>query len=85
MCHLAADANKSGMTAENVAAAARAGKQLTRQEAEQILGIEPGATWEEISKVRSRVENLCIAVYTDVLSWEAVGAWLLGEHVAMFY
>lgn len=40
------------MTADSVGAAARLGKQLTRQEAEQILGIEAGATWEEISKVR---------------------------------
>ncbi|KAL6771141.1 PAM16 [Auxenochlorella protothecoides x Auxenochlorella symbiontica] len=44
------NAQKSGVTADSVGAAARLGKQLTRQEAEQILGIEAGATWEEISK-----------------------------------
>ena len=32
------------------AAAARSGKQLTLQEAQMILGIESGATWEEIMK-----------------------------------
>lgn len=50
------------MTAENVAAAARAGKQMTRQEAEQILGIESGATWEEISKVGNG-EGRCTVVF----------------------
>jgi len=37
------------MSAENVsAAAARAGKQLSLQEAQMILGVESNATWEEI-------------------------------------
>lgn len=31
-------------------AAVRSGKQLTLQEAQMILGIESGATWEEIMK-----------------------------------
>lgn len=39
------------MTAEGVNAARSAAKQLTKQEAEMILGVEPGATWQEISKV----------------------------------
>jgi mitochondrial import inner membrane translocase subunit TIM16 len=38
------------MTAEGVQAAARSTKQLTLQEAQMILGIESGATWEEIMK-----------------------------------
>lgn len=38
------------MTAENVRASARVGKQLSLQEAQMILGVEPGATWKEISK-----------------------------------
>lgn len=38
------------MTAENVKAAAKAGKQLTTQEAYQIMGLESGATWEQITK-----------------------------------
>lgn len=40
------------MTAEGVNAARSAAKQLTKQEAEMILGVEPGATWQEILKVR---------------------------------
>lgn len=36
------------MNAENVQAAARAGKQLSAQEAQMILGVEANATWEEI-------------------------------------
>ena len=60
------DASKSGMTAENVAAAARAGKQMTRQEAEQILGIESGATWEEISKVGNG-EGRCTALFVGFM------------------
>lgn len=39
------------MTAEGVSAAARVGKQMTRAEADQILGVEAGSTWEEVSKV----------------------------------
>lgn len=48
-----ADGTKAGMTAEgvNAARAASGAKQLTLHEAENILGIEAGATWEEISKV----------------------------------
>ena len=38
------------MTAEGAKAAARSAKQLSVQEANQILGIESGATWEEIMK-----------------------------------
>lgn len=38
------------MTAEGVQAAARSGKQLSLQEAQMILGIESGTTWEEIMK-----------------------------------
>ncbi|KAL4444180.1 hypothetical protein ABPG75_011917 [Micractinium tetrahymenae] len=41
---------KAGMTAEGVNAARSAAKQLTKQEAEMILGVEPGATWQEITK-----------------------------------
>ena len=43
------DGAKSGVGAE-AANAARGAKQLTVQEANQILGIESGATWEEIMK-----------------------------------
>ena len=40
------------MAAEGVnAARAAAGKQLTLQEAQMILGVESGATWEEVVKV----------------------------------
>lgn len=38
------------MTAEGAKAAARSAKQLSVQEANQILGIESNATWEEIMK-----------------------------------
>jgi mitochondrial import inner membrane translocase subunit TIM16 len=38
------------MTAEGAKAAARSAKQLSVQEANQILGIESTATWEEIMK-----------------------------------
>ncbi|PSC77065.1 mitochondrial import inner membrane translocase subunit tim16 [Micractinium conductrix] len=41
---------KAGMTAEGVNAARAASKQMTLREAEMILGIESGATWQEISK-----------------------------------
>eukprot|EP00887_Chlorella_sp_A99_P001118 scaffold14.g1118.t1 len=47
------DGTKAGVGAEAGAAAgaaARGGKQLTLQEAQMILGIESGATWEEIVK-----------------------------------
>lgn len=40
------------MTAEGVNAARTAAKQLTLQEAEMILGVESGATWQEITKAR---------------------------------
>ena len=45
-----ADGQRSGMTPEAAKAAARGAKQLTVQEANQILGIEAGASWEEILK-----------------------------------
>lgn len=48
----AADGTRAGMTAEGVNAARTAGKQLTLQEAQMILGVESGATWQEIMKVR---------------------------------
>ena len=51
---LPADGTKAGMTAEGVNAARAASKQMTLREAEMILGIESGATWQEISKVRPR-------------------------------
>jgi import inner membrane translocase subunit TIM16 len=38
------------MTAEGAQAAARSAKQLSVQEANQILGIESTASWEEIMK-----------------------------------
>lgn len=38
------------MTAENVQAATKAGKQLTLKEAQMILDIESTASWEEIMK-----------------------------------
>lgn len=38
------------MTAEGVASAARASKQLSSQEAYQIMGLESGATWDEVMK-----------------------------------
>ena len=46
---LTADGAKAGMSAEGAQAAARSGsKQLTVQEARQILGLDSGASWEEI-------------------------------------
>lgn len=49
---LPADGTKAGVAAEGANAARAAGsKQLTLQEAEMILGIESGATWQEIMKV----------------------------------
>jgi import inner membrane translocase subunit TIM16 len=47
---LTTDGAKQGMTAEGAKAAARSAKQLSVQEANQILGIESTATWEEIMK-----------------------------------
>lgn len=44
------DGTKAGVAAETARSAARSGKQLTLQEAQMILGVEPGATWAEISK-----------------------------------
>lgn len=42
---------KAGVASEGVNVARSAmGKQLTLQEAQQILGIEPGATWAQIVK-----------------------------------
>ncbi|KAL4855359.1 Mitochondrial import inner membrane translocase subunit PAM16 like 2 [Chlorella vulgaris] len=42
---------KAGMSAEGVnAARAAAGKQLTLQEAEMILGVEAGASWQDVMK-----------------------------------
>lgn len=49
--HPTADGARAGVTAEGVKAAARGTKQMTLQEARQILGVESGATWEEITKV----------------------------------
>lgn len=47
------------MAAEGVNAARSAAKQLTKQEAEMILGVEPGATWQEITKVSSAAACVC--------------------------
>ena len=47
----AADGTRAGVGAEGAQAAARAGgKQLSLQEAQQILGVESGATWDQIAK-----------------------------------
>jgi len=48
MCN--ADGSKAGMNAETVRQAGRKGKELSLQEAQLILGVESGATWEEIMK-----------------------------------
>lgn len=45
-----ADGSKAGMNAETVRQAGRKGKELSLQEAQMILGVESGATWEEIMK-----------------------------------
>jgi hypothetical protein len=45
-----ADAQKSGVAAETLKQATRAG-QVTLQEARMILGIQEGAPWPEIAKV----------------------------------
>lgn len=50
------------MSAEGVnAARAAAGKQLTLQEAEMILGVEAGASWQDVLKVRRPAACLRIA------------------------
>lgn len=46
----AADAAKSGVTAENVSAGLKSG-QMSLQEAQQILGVEKNATLEQARKV----------------------------------
>ncbi len=51
-CNDDADAGKSGVTAETVAAGLKSG-QLTVQEAQQILGVEKNATLDQVRKVRA--------------------------------
>lgn len=46
---ICSDASKSGMTAEGIKQASRTKKnQISLQEAQQILGVDSNATWEEI-------------------------------------
>lgn len=51
-----ADAAKSGVTAENVAAGIKSG-QLTVQEAQQILGVEKNATLDQVRKVSHDISD----------------------------
>ena len=48
----AADAQRSGVTAESVKAAAKA-RQMSLEEAEKILGIDPKMGYDEVLKVRT--------------------------------
>lgn len=44
------NAQRSGVNAETVKQGVRSSKQLTTQEARQILGVDSGATWDQIMK-----------------------------------
>lgn len=64
--HLATDGARAGVTAEGVKAAARGTKQMTLQEARQILGVESGATWDEVVKVwYPGVSSSCVCMATN--------------------
>ncbi|PRW50845.1 mitochondrial import inner membrane translocase subunit tim16-like isoform A [Chlorella sorokiniana] len=41
---------RAGMTAEGVQQAAKSAKQLTLREAEMILGVESGSSWQDVMK-----------------------------------